>query len=155
ITGLIGQYAHGNEPSHHVPFMYQNTDRPWRTQEVLDSIMYTFYAPTPEGIIGNEDCGQMSAWYILNALGIYQLTPGKPEFTIGRPIVDAARIKVPGGVFTVNVVNNSRQNKYVEKAALNGKTLENPIVTYSEIAQGGTLIIHMKGTPEKSKESSQ
>jgi predicted alpha-1,2-mannosidase len=93
ITGLIGQYAHGNEPSHHIPYLYQYTDRPWRTQQVIDTILYHFYKPTPDGIIGNEDCGQMSAWYVLNALGIYQMAPGNPEFMVGRPIIDHAKIQ--------------------------------------------------------------
>ncbi|MEM9142148.1 MAG: GH92 family glycosyl hydrolase [Bacteroidota bacterium] len=151
ITGLIGQYAHGNEPSHHVPFMYQETDRPWRTQEVLNTIMYDFYAPTPEGIIGNEDCGQMSAWYVLNALGLYQVTPGIPEFTIGRPLVDHARLQLPRGVFTMEVANNSRSNKYVHRVSLNGKALETPILRYTDIAPGNILSIHMGNTPKKTE----
>ncbi|MCG8581595.1 MAG: GH92 family glycosyl hydrolase [Bacteroidales bacterium] len=143
ITGLIGQYAHGNEPSHHVPFMYQYTDRQWRTQEVIDTVLYHFYTPTPEGIIGNEDCGQMSAWYVLNAIGIYQLTPGTPELMIGRPVVDNARIKVKDGYFTINVHNNSKANKYVQRAELNGKELATNRFSFDALEPGGVLDIYM------------
>lgn len=143
ITGLIGQYAHGNEPSHHVPFMYQFTDRPWRTQEVLDTVLYHFYSPTPEGIIGNEDCGQMSAWYVLNALGIYQVTPGKDAFRIGRPLIDNARIKVKDGWFDIHVHNNSQANKYVDHIQLNGEELKAGIFSYADIKAGSCLDITM------------
>lgn len=143
ITGLIGQYAHGNEPSHHVPFIYQYSDRPWKTQEVLDSILYHFYLPTPAGIIGNEDCGQMSAWYVLNAIGIYQVTPGEPRFTIGRPIVDEAKIKLSGGEFSIKVHNNAASNKYVAKALLNGENLDSFSFAYTDIKPGAALDIYM------------
>ena len=147
ITGLIGQYAHGNEPSHHIPFMYQFTDRPWRTQEVLDEILYHMYSPTPDGIIGNEDCGQMSAWYVLNALGIYQTTVGKPVYQIGRPIIDRAEIRVAGGVFTIEVHNNSKRNKYVDEVRLNGQRLAQHEIEYQDFAAGNTLSISMKSEP--------
>jgi predicted alpha-1,2-mannosidase len=143
ITGLIGQYAHGNEPSHHVPFMYQFSDRPWRTQEVLDAIMTQFYAPTPEGIIGNEDCGQMSAWYVLNAIGLYQMTPGDGQYYIGRPMVDSAKIKLKNGLFNIEVVNNAAKNKYVEKVLLNGKKLDKNVIDYKNIKAGSVLKIYM------------
>jgi predicted alpha-1,2-mannosidase len=143
ITGLIGQYAHGNEPSHHVPFLYQWSDRPWRTQEVVDYILSEFYSATPEGIIGNEDCGQMSAWYVLNAVGIYQVAPGKTEMTIGRPIVDKARIRTGDGWFTIVVHNNAPENKYLEKAVLNGTHLDEPFFDFSDIKSGATLELTM------------
>lgn len=143
ITGLIGQYAHGNEPSHHVPFMYQFSDRPWRTQEVLDAILYDFYLPTPEGIIGNEDCGQMSAWYVLNAMGIYQVTTGKPVYTIGRPLVDNAKFRVKDGWFTINVINNSKVNMYVKQVKLNGVILKYNNFNYTDMKSGGVLEITM------------
>ena len=111
ITGLIGQYAHGNEPSHHIPYLYQFTDRPWRTQEILDIILNSFYTPSPGGIIGNEDCGQMSAWYIMNAIGLYQMTPGCNTFYVGRPIVDKATLSLEKGNFTIKVLNHSMENK--------------------------------------------
>lgn len=143
ITGLIGQYAHGNEPSHHVPFLYQYSDRPWRTQEVLDQILYEFYTPTPDGIIGNEDCGQMSAWYVLNALGLYQLTPGKAEFHIGRPLIEEAKVWQGKGYFQIKVHNNSRQHKYVEKVMLNGKELQEWRIDYSDLQPGAIIEIFM------------
>lgn len=147
ITGLIGQYAHGNEPSHHVPYMYQFSDRPWRTQEVLDTIMRNFYLPTPEGIIGNEDCGQMSAWYVLNALGIYQMTPGDGRYYFGRPMVDQASISCKDGWFFIDVRNNSPENKYLESVMLNGKTLDRNYILYEEIKAGNRLTFIMKSKP--------
>ncbi len=146
ITGLIGQYAHGNEPSHHVPYMYQFSDRPWRTQEVLDEIMTKFYTPTPEGIIGNEDCGQMSAWYVLNAIGLYQMTPGDNQYYLGRPMINGAKIKVKGGTFTIEVINNSETNKYIEKAFLNGNKLETNKINYKDIKAGNSLKIYMSSS---------
>ena len=150
ISGLIGQYAHGNEPSHHIPFLYQYTDRPWKTQEVIHEILYEFYKPTPEGIIGNEDCGQMSAWYILNAIGLYQITPGKTKFTIGRPIVDSAEIKINDGYFIVDVKNNSKQNKYLESAYLNGNKLDKFEIDFFDIRDGNVLEIKMTNKPNES-----
>lgn len=143
ITGLIGQYAHGNEPSHHVPYLYKYTDRPWRAEEVIDTILYHFYEPIPAGIIGNEDCGQMSAWYVLNAVGIYQLAPGNPEFLIGRPIIDNAKIKTQDGWFEIDVINNSPQNKYVREVKMNGKVLKKHRFDYSDIQAGSKLEIFM------------
>lgn len=147
ITGLIGQYAHGNEPSHHVPYMYQFSDRPWRTQEVLDFIMKNFYKPEPDGIIGNEDCGQMSAWYVLNAIGLYQMTPADNLYYIGRPIVDAAKIKVANGYFKIQVVNNSEENKFVKKVLLNDVTLSKNVIQFKDIKAGNILKIYM--SPDK------
>ena len=109
ITGLIGQYAHGNEPSHHIAYLYNYTAAPHKGQAILDTVLRHFYKPTPAGIIGNEDCGQMSAWYVLSALGFYQVCPGKAEYTIGRPLVDMAKIQLPKGIFTIEVRNNSRR----------------------------------------------
>ncbi len=149
ITGLIGQYAHGNEPSHHVAYMYNYTDRPFRTAEVVDTILYNFYQPTPEGIIGNEDCGQMSSWYVLSAMGFYQMAPGAPLYDLGRPIVDEARIKTGDGWFTVKAHNNSRQNKYVEKVLLNGKELMGLQFSHDAIKAGGVLEFFMTSRPGK------
>ncbi len=143
ITGLIGQYAHGNEPSHHMAFLYNWTNAKWKTQKYIDQILYGFYLPTPEGIIGNEDCGQMSAWYVLNAIGFYQVCPGDPTYTIGRPIVDSAKIKVPGGVFQIVVHNNSKENKFIEKTVLNGTQLQKPFFAHSDLMKGGKLEFFM------------
>lgn len=143
ITGLIGQYAHGNEPSHHMAYLYNWTDAPWKGQKYLDHILREFYLPQPGGIIGNEDCGQMSAWYVLSALGFYQVCPGKPVYTIGRPIVDSARIPVKDGFFEVVVHNNSPSNKYVKEVKLNGKKLATPFFTHSDLVKGGKLEFRM------------
>ena len=147
ITGLIGQYAHGNEPSHHVPFLYKYSDRPWRTEEVIDTILYHFYTPSPEGIIGNEDCGQMSAWYVLNAMGIYQLAPGNTEFMVGRPIVDKAKIKAQDGWFEIDVIKNSKNNKYVKEVKLNGEIMKNKRFDFADIKPGSKLEILMDNKP--------
>lgn len=146
ITGLIGQYAHGNEPSHHMAYLYNWTDSPWKGQEYLDQIMREFYLPVPEGIIGNEDCGQMSAWYIFSALGFYQVSPGIPVYTLGRPMIDKARIPVEGGVFEINVSNNSPANKYVKSVKLNGKVLDTPFISHEDIVKGGKLEFVMSDT---------
>ena len=143
ITGLIGQYAHGNEPSHHMAYLYNWTDSPWKGQERLDFIMRNFYTNAPDGIIGNEDCGQMSAWYVMSAMGFYQVCPGIPLYTIGRPMVDKASIQVAGGRFDIIVKNNSPENMYVKSAKLNGQELPTPFFSHADLAKGGTLEIEM------------
>ena len=146
ITGLIGQYAHGNEPSHHMAYLYNWTDSPWKGQERLDFIMQNFYTNEPDGIIGNEDCGQMSAWYVLSALGIYQVAPGIPVYTLGRPMVDKAKLHVKGGIFEILVKDNSAANKYIKEVKLNGKPLETPFISHEEIVKGGKLEFVMSST---------
>ncbi len=143
ITGLIGQYAHGNEPSHHMAYLYNYTNAKWKTQQYLDQVLYDFYLPEPAGIIGNEDCGQMSAWYVLNAIGFYQVCPGDPTYTIGRPVVDKASVRVPGGTFEIVAHNNSKENKFIEKVVLNGETLDEPFFSHEDLMQGGTLEFFM------------
>lgn len=143
ITGLVGQYAHGNEPSHHMAYLYNWTDAPWKGAERLDFIMRNFYTNQPDGIIGNEDCGQMSAWYVLSALGFYQVCPGIPVYAIGRPMVDKATIPVAGGNFEIIVKNNSPENKYVKEAKLNGKVLDTLFFPHADLVKGGTLEIEM------------
>ncbi len=147
ITGLIGQYAHGNEPSHHMAYLYNWTHAPFKTQERVDQILYDFYKPSPDGIIGNEDCGQMSAWYVMSALGFYQVCPGKPLFSIGRPVVDHAVIKLPRGIFEIVVRNNARHNKYIQTVLLNGKPLQKPYFSYNQIMNGGKMIFEMGDRP--------
>ena len=143
ITGLIGQYAHGNEPSHHMAYLYNWTDAPWKGQERLDYIMHEFYTNNPDGIIGNEDCGQMSAWYVMSALGLYQVAPGIPVYTLGRPMVDHAIIKGKGGTFEIQVKNNSPENKYTKRVLLNGKELDTPFISHKDVAGGGKLVFEM------------
>ena len=144
ISGLIGQYAHGNEPSHHVIHMYNYVNRPWRTQELVDSVYRSQYANAVDGLSGNEDCGQMSAWYVLNSMGFYQVCPGKPVYSIGRPAFDKAVVNLPDGKkFTVIAKNNSKKNKYIKSMTLNGKPLDKPFFTHDDIIAGSTLEIEM------------
>jgi predicted alpha-1,2-mannosidase len=148
ITGLIGQYAHGNEPSHHIAYYYIHAGVPWKTQEIIDSILHTFYSAKPDGIIGNEDCGQMSAWYILNAMGIYPVAPGNPVWTIGRPLFHRAEMEVaPGRTFTIVTKNNSRENRYIQEVLLNGKEKRDLSLQHHDIIQGGILEIHLGSEP--------
>ncbi|MDE5706094.1 GH92 family glycosyl hydrolase [Muribaculum sp.] len=146
ITGLIGQYAHGNEPSHHMAYLYNWTDSPWKGQERLDYIMREFYTNAPDGIIGNEDCGQMSAWYVMSALGLYQVAPGIPVYTLGRPMVDRAIIHAQHGPFEIEVKDNSQANMYVKRVLLNGKELDSPFISHEDIARGGKLVFEMSPT---------
>lgn len=150
ITGLIGQYAHGNEPSHHIAYLYAYAGEAWKTQELVDQILRDFYTADPEGIIGNEDCGQMSAWYIMNALGFYQVTPGKPEYIIGRPLFDEATINLESGkIFQIVTENNNSENKYVQEVWLNGERQESLFFTHADIRNGGTLKVLMGNEPNK------
>ncbi len=150
ITGLIGQYAHGNEPSHHIAHLYNYVDQPWRTQELVDQVLYTLYANAPDGLSGNEDCGQMSAWYILNSMGFYQVCPGKPVYSIGRPLFDDVTIHLPGDKeFRIVARNNSRANKYVQEIKLNGVCLEKPFFSHRDLAAGGVLELVMGDEPGK------
>ena len=150
ITGLIGQYAHGNEPSHHIAYLYNYTDSPHKGQAILDTVLRHFYQPTPEGIIGNEDCGQMSAWYILSSLGFYQVCPGKAEYAIGRPLVDKATLQLPGGKFVIEVKGNSKEAKYVQSAKINGRDITRELrFGYAELKAGGKLEIQMGTQPRR------
>lgn len=148
ISGLIGQYAHGNEPGHHIPYLYNYAGRPERTQEVVDSILYSLYAAAPDGLAGNEDCGQMSTWYILSSIGLYQVCPGRPEWTIGRPLFSEATIHLPNGkTFTVRAIGNSRRAKYIRRMTLDGHPLEQPFISHQNIMRGGILELHMDTRP--------
>ena len=150
ITGLIGQYAHGNEPSHHIAYLYNYTDSPHKGQAILDTVLRHFYQPTPEGIIGNEDCGQMSAWYILSSLGFYQVCPGKAEYVIGRPLVDKATLQLPGGKFVIEVKGNSKEAKYVQSAKINGRDITRELrFDHAELKAGGKLEIQMGTQPRR------
>ena len=150
ISGLIGQYAHGNAPSHHIIHLYNYVNRPWRTQELVDSVLYSQYRNAPDGLSGNEDCGQMSAWYILNAMGFYQVCPGEPVYSIGRPLFEEVIIHLPGQKdFVIRTKNNSKENKYVQSILLNGKPLEQPFFTHSDLTAGGVMEISMGAEPFK------
>lgn len=151
ISGLIGQYAHGNEPSHHVTYLYAHAGRPWKTQHLVDSILQTLYFNDKNGLSGNEDCGQMSAWFVLSSLGFYQVSPGNPLYTLGRPLFDEATIHLENGKkFTVRASNNSDKNKYVSEVKLNGVVLQQPFISHSDIISGGILEFAMSDQPLKS-----
>ena len=142
ISGLIWQYALGNEPSHHIIHLYIYVNRPWRTQELVDSVLYSQYRNAPDGLSGNEDCGQMSAWYILNAMGFYQVCPGEPVYSIGRPLFEEVTIHHPGQKdFVIRTKNNSKENKYVQSILLNEKQLEQTYFTHREMPAGGVMQI--------------
>lgn len=148
ISGLIGQYAHGNEPSHHIAHLYNYVGQPYKTQALVDSVLHTLYFNEPNGLSGNEDCGQMSAWYVLNAMGFYQVCPGKPVYSIGRPLFDEAAIRLQNGnTFIIIAHNNSRDNKYVRKIILNGEELAAPFFNHQDIVNGGTLELTMGAEP--------
>jgi predicted alpha-1,2-mannosidase len=148
ISGLIGQYAHGNEPSHQTVHLYNLVGQPWKTQALVDSILYTLYHNNPNGLSGNEDCGQMSAWYILNAMGFYSYCPGIPAYSVGRPIFDEVSIQLKDGKeFVVRTINNSRTNKFIKSIKLNGKELDTPFFSHSDLAAGGVLEILMADQP--------
>ena len=150
ITGLIGQYAHGNEPSHHITHLYNYTNQPWKTQERVDEVLQNLYAPTPAGISGNEDCGQMSAWYVLNVLGFYPVCPGEAKYSIGRPLVDSARVQLrDGSIFYVEVENNSKENKYVRDVRINDKRLTQAFFGHDDIKGASKLIFTMGDAPMK------
>lgn len=150
ITGLIGQYAHGNEPSHHMAYLYNFVGSPWKTQRTVRKIMDEMYTPKPDGLCGNEDCGQMSAWYVLSAMGIYSVCPGNTQYAIGSPLFRKAAIKLENGkIFTIIAKNNSKENIYINEAYLNGKPLTHSWVDYSEILKGGELKFVMANTPNK------
>ena len=144
ISGLIGQYAHGNEPSHHIAYLYHLVDQPHKAQERLDEILWNLYKPTPDGISGNEDCGAMSAWYVLNAMGFYQVCPGDPTWYVGRPLVDEVNIDVGNGkTFRIVVDNNHRDHKYVKELSLNGEVRTDFRFSHEELMRGGEMLIEM------------
>ena len=150
VTGLIGQYAHGNEPSHHVAYLYNYAGTPWKTQEIVRKIMLTLYNTSTNGLCGNDDCGQMSAWYIFSALGFYPVNPASGLYDIGSPLVHKAVLKVGDQKkFTVIAENNSAENIYVKALYLNGKELHQPFLKHEDIIKGGELKFVMSGKPEK------
>ena len=144
VTGLVGQYAHGNEPSHHVAYFYNYVDQPYKCAEKVRHIMNELYFDNHEGVCGNEDAGQMSAWYVLSATGLYQVDPAKGEFQFGSPVVHKAAFNMGNGkTFTVIAHDNSDENIYVKSAKLNGKLLDRTYVTYDEMMAGGRLEFQM------------
>lgn len=150
ISGLIGAYAHGNEPGHHTTFLFNYCGRPWRTQELNRQIQTTMYKDAPDGLCGNEDCGQMSAWYIFSALGFYPVNPSELKYQFGSPIVQGAELEVaPGKYFTVKAPLASKTNRYIEEVKLNGTPLDRSYITHQEIMDGGVLEFTMGSVPNK------
>ena len=150
MSGMTGQYAHGNEPSHHVIYMYNYAGRPDKAAPLLRKMLNEMYLDQPDGLSGNEDVGQMSAWYILSSVGLYQVDPVGGRFVIGSPLFDKATVNVGGGkTFTVVAKNNSDRNIYVQSARLNGKALKNSYVDFNDIRHGGTLELVMGPKPSK------
>ena len=139
VTGLMGQYAHGNEPSHHMAYLYNYVGMPWRTQELTRRLLDEMYAPTPEGIIGNEDCGQMSAWYIFSSLGFYPVCPGSNEFVLTTPLFDRTTVRLANGRTLIVTADNPRRNRYIDAVTLDGVPVEANFVTYEQLMQGGEL----------------
>ena len=148
ITGLIGQYAHGNEPSHHMAYLYNFVNKPHKTQEKIRQILTELYTNTPDGISGNEDCGQMSAWYIFSSLGFYPVTPGSNQYVIGSPLFNKATINLESGKsFTVDVVYKSIEHKYIKSVKLNGENYEYSYIDHTAIMNGGSLVFEMTDQP--------
>jgi len=149
VTGLIGQYAHGNEPSHHIAYIYMYLDRPWDTQRLVRQICKDYYQNKPDGLIGNDDCGQMSAWYMFSAMGFYPMNPVSGEFVFGAPQIPKSTINLENGkTFTTEAVNLSEENMYVERIELNGSPYSVKFITYEDIMNGGTLTFYMTNQPQ-------
>lgn len=151
ITGLIGQYAHGNEPSHHIAYLYNYIGQPWKTQAMTRRLLDEMYAPTPEGIVGNEDCGQMSAWYILSSLGLYAVCPGSNEFTFTTPLFEKATLQLANGKTLTITANHPEKNLYIHKVELNGKEIETNFVTYEQLMGGGELHFSLTDQPNRKR----
>jgi predicted alpha-1,2-mannosidase len=152
VTGLIGQYAQGNEPSHHMAYLFNYEGKPWRTQQLIHKICTEFYTNSPDGLIGNEDCGQMSAWYVLSAMGIYEVTPGSGIYSLGTPLFDEVNIHMENGkTFSIKAKNRTATNFYVKNVLLNGKSHPSTFINHSEIAKGGTLVFEMNNQPDTTR----
>ena len=148
--GIIGNYVHGNEPAHHAAYLYHWTDQPWKTQERTRMILKKQYQPAPDGLGGNDDCGQMSAWYIFTTLGFYPVAPASDQYIVGSPAIQSATLTLENGkTFAIEAKNQSDKNVYVQKMVLNGKTLDRLYLTHAEITQGGQLTFFMGAKPVK------
>ena len=147
ISGMIGQFAHGNEPSHHILYLYAMLGESHKTARRVREVMKNQYHASPDGLSGNEDMGQMSAWYILSALGLYEVEPASGRYWFGSPIIDRAELTVEGGTFSIIVINNSAENIYIKSAELNGQPYILPYINHSDIAMGGTLTLVMSNEP--------
>lgn len=150
ISGLIGQYAHGNEPNHHIPYLYTLAGQPWKTAELIRKIDQQFYTDKTDGLCGNDDTGEMSAWYVFSALGFYPVNPASGDYVFGSPLINQATIKLPGNkTFKVVVLENGEHKPYIQKIELNGKPYTKSFITHQEIVKGGEMKIYMSGKPSK------
>ncbi len=144
VSGLIGQYAHGNEPSHHVAYLFNYGDAPWKSQKMIYQIMSTLYSNQPDGLCGNEDMGQMSAWYVFSACGFYPVNPADGRYVFGTPQFAEVAVNLPNNqIFTVKATNLSPQNIYIEKVILNGKNYNKGYITHKDLMAGGNLVFLM------------
>jgi putative alpha-1,2-mannosidase len=148
--GIIGNYVHGNEPSHHVAYLYNWTDEPWKTQERVRMILKNQYRPTPDGLGGNDDCGQMSAWYLFSALGFYPVAPGSGQYSLGSPVVKTAAVKLENGrTLNIRAEGQGEKNVYVKSVTVNGKRLDRRHLTHAELMNGGTIVFEMSSEPAR------
>ena len=147
ITGMIGQYAHGNEPSHHIAYLYNAVSKPWKTEDRVRQILTQLYRTGPDGLCGNEDCGQMSAWFVFSAIGFYPVDPGWPDYQIGWPMFDLVRIHLDDGVFTVRAPRSSRKDRYVQAARLDGERLQVSYLEVGRLQAGAVLDLEMGPRP--------
>ena len=151
-AGMIGAYVHGNEPSHHVAYLYTYAGQPWKTQARVRQIMDEMYRPAPDGLCGNDDCGQMSAWYVFSALGLYPVTPGSNQYVLGSPAVKRAEIDLGNGrTFAVVAENQAPGHVYVRDVLLDGSSLERNFITHEEIVRGGELRFVMSDQPDRQR----
>ncbi|MFP4470786.1 MAG: glycoside hydrolase domain-containing protein, partial [Bacteroidales bacterium] len=148
--GIIGLYVHGNEPGHHIPYLYNWTDDPWKTQERVRMICESMYADAPDGLCGNDDCGQMSTWYVFSALGFYPVCPGSEDYAIGSPLVESATIDMGRRrKLEIIVDNQSPDNVFVQQVSLNGRVIEDWKFAHRDIAKGGEIKFVMGIDPAK------
>ena len=148
VVGTIGQYVQGNQPSHHVAYLYNYAGEPWKSQQRARQVTEEMYKIGPGGICGNEDMGSLSSWYILSAMGIYPVTPGSPVYVIGSPVFEEVTIKLEeGNNFMIKTENNSKKNKYIQSATLNGKLFSRTWISHKEILKGGILHFKMGSKP--------
>lgn len=149
ISGMVGQYAHGNEPSHHTAYLYNAAGAPWKTQQTVSRILHTLYTSSPDGLCGNDDCGQLSAWYVFSALGFYPMNPVAGQYELGFPLFDRAVICLPNGKeFVIETRHLSDENSYIRRAELNGTSLDSLHLLHSDIIKGGKLILTMGTAPD-------
>jgi predicted alpha-1,2-mannosidase len=147
---MIGQYSQGDEPSHQIAYLYDYAGEPWKTQAYTRKICETLYTDSADGLCGNDDCGQMSAWYIFSAMGFYPVNPAAGIYTIGSPMLDKVSIDVGNNKHFTLIANNvSKENKYIQSAELNGKPFNLTYITHKEIMNGGTLVFNMGDKPNK------